>query len=137
MQPNNMKRFILFLPILLISLASYAQSGPGIATLNFGDTFQVEDVSIEFVELISDSRCPQGVNCIRAGEAKVLVAVYRNGEFIKELELIFHASGTVNQGAMQLFNSDYLNIQGMALFPYPKGLKKIVDQEYYLDLQVN
>ncbi|MBT8309454.1 MAG: hypothetical protein HKO72_07235 [Flavobacteriaceae bacterium] len=132
-----MKRFLLFLPILMISLSSLAQPEIGIATLNFGDAIHIDDVSVEFVELISDSRCPEGVNCIRAGEAIVLVAIYRNGKFSHNKELIFHASGAVNQSAMQLFNSDYLNIHGLALYPYPKGLTKIVDQEYQLELQVN
>lgn len=132
-----MNKILLLILALMLSTLSYSQVEPGIATLNFGDTLHVDDVSVEFIELISDSRCPVGVNCIRAGEAKVLVAVFKNGKFVKEQELIFHASGLANRSEMQLFNSDYLNIQGLALFPYPKGLKKIVDEEYYLDLQVN
>lgn len=132
-----MNKILLLSISLLLSMSSFSQSQSGIASVNFGDTIHIDDVSIEFVELLTDSRCPKSVNCIRAGEAKVLVAVYRNGKFSHEKKLVFHASGLVNQEQTQLFNSEYLNIQGLALYPYPSGIGKIVDEKYYLDLKVN
>jgi len=121
----------------MFSTTSFSQVEPGIASLNFGDIAHFDDVSIEFLELISDSRCPKNVNCIRAGEAEILVAIYRNGKFSHKKKLVFHASGHVNQEQTQLFNSKYLNIQGLALYPYPMDAGKIVDENYYLDLQIN
>jgi len=132
-----MKKLILPIVSLVFTLSSFSQMEPGIASLNFGDIAHFDDVSIEFIELISDSRCPKNVNCIRAGEAEVLVAIYKNGNFSHNKKLVFHASGIVNQNHMQLFSSDYLNVQGLALYPYPVSVGKIVDENYYLDLQIS
>lgn len=121
----------------MLSTTSFSQVEPGIVSLDFGGVAHFEDVSIEFVEVISDSRCPKNVNCIRAGEAEVLIAIFRNGTFSHNKKLVFHASGLVNEKQVQLFNTDYLNIQGLALYPYPVGVGRIIDETYYLDLQIN
>lgn len=128
-----MKYILLF--CFTMSMSVFSQSN--IAALNFGDIAHFDDVSIEFAELISDSRCPKNVSCIRAGEAEVLVAIYKNGKFSHEKKLIFDASGLVLEKNVQLFSSDSLYIKGLALYPYPKGIKKINDTSYYLELQIN
>ena len=127
-----MKYILLF--FLTISLSAYSQST--ITELNFGEIAHFDDVSVEFVEIISDSRCPKNVQCFRAGEAKVLVAIYKNGKFTHEKTLIFDASGLVLEKNVQLISSENLYIKGLALYPYPSG-GKIVDEKYYLDLQIN
>ena len=132
-----MHRLLLLIIAMLLTTNAFSQVESGIAYLNYGDTIQFEDVSIEFVELISDSRCPKNVQCIRAGEAEVLVAIYRNGKFSHDKKLVFDASGLVNQSQMQLFNSEYLNIQGLDLYPYPIGAGNIVDEKYYISLRIN
>lgn len=136
-KPIIMNKFLVFVVALFLTTNVFSQLEASIASLGFGDIAHFEDVSVEFVELISDSRCPKNVQCIRAGEAEVLVAVYKNGKFSHEKKLVFHASGVVNQEQLQLFNSEYLNIQGLALHPYPFGVGKIIDENYYLDLQIN
>lgn len=46
-------------------------------TLRVGEITRVESAGIEikFEEVVSDSRCPRDVNCIRAGEAVVRLSV--------------------------------------------------------------
>lgn len=130
-----MKPLLLLLTFLSISVTSISQSE--IANLYVGDSIDIDQVSIEFVELISDSRCPQGVNCIRAGEAEVLVAVYNNGKFSHEKTLVFHANGLVENNNMQLFASDVLLVRGLTLSPYPRGLSKIPKDQYSLSVGIN
>lgn len=36
-------------------------------------------LTIRFTELVEDSRCPKGTNCVWAGEGKIKVLVSRNG----------------------------------------------------------
>ncbi len=50
-------------------------------TLAVGQTATVagEDLSIEFVEVVSDSRCPKGATCVWAGEASCLVDITTRG----------------------------------------------------------
>jgi hypothetical protein len=46
-------------------------------TMKIGETCRLEksNAAITFVEVVSDNRCPRGVNCIQAGEAVVMVKV--------------------------------------------------------------
>jgi hypothetical protein len=49
------------------------------------------DLTLTFVRLVADSRCPTGVTCIREGDAAVLVRVDRPDSAPTELTL--HTSG--------------------------------------------
>ncbi len=44
-------------------------------------------ITIKFVSMIEDSRCPEGVNCIQAGNAKIKVTVRMRGGESKTFEL--------------------------------------------------
>jgi hypothetical protein len=46
-------------------------------TMKIGETCKLEksNVTFTFVEVVSDNRCPRGVNCIQAGEAVIIVKV--------------------------------------------------------------
>lgn len=44
-------------------------------------------MTIKFVSLVEDSRCPEGVNCIQAGNAKIKVTVKMRGGESKTFEL--------------------------------------------------
>ncbi len=108
-----------------------------ISKINFGDTIHVEDTSIEFVKMISDSRCPTNVTCVRAGEAKVLIAVYKNGKLIEHKEFVFHASGAINSRINSVSISEGINIIALELLPYPETPNKISNADYCLELSIN
>lgn len=44
-------------------------------------------VTIKFVSVAEDSRCPEGVNCIQAGNAKIQIKVSKRGGAAKTFEL--------------------------------------------------
>ena len=44
-------------------------------------------IKIEFVAMLGDSRCPEGVNCIWAGNGKVQISVSKNGADGQTIEL--------------------------------------------------
>jgi hypothetical protein len=44
-----------------------------------GETAEVGGLSVRFAQVVEDSRCPLGVQCIRAGEAKIQLAL-RTGD---------------------------------------------------------
>lgn len=58
-------------------------------TLAQGDTAQVgpERMGITFEAVVADSRCPTDVQCIRAGEAVVRVAMAAQGQAAEKAEL--------------------------------------------------
>jgi len=47
-----------------------------------------EAYSFKIKEIISDSRCPIGVNCVWAGEVELVLSIYKEGVFYKEEPLI-------------------------------------------------
>jgi len=47
--------------------------------------------SLAFKNSFDDSRCPEGVTCIWAGEVSATVEVYNNKQFVEEKTMIFNA----------------------------------------------
>lgn len=123
---------IVFFFIISISIQSQ-----DIANLAFGTTLAIEEVDIEFVKVLEDSRCPKNVNCVRAGKAVVIVNVYVDGEFIEGKRLEFYPSGLSNGSVNRLFNIDGLQITGLNLLPYPITLSKTRKEDYFLKLVIN
>jgi hypothetical protein len=44
-------------------------------------------VTVEFLSVLEDSRCPTGVDCVWAGNAKISIRVRRDGAAAKTIEL--------------------------------------------------
>ncbi len=118
----------------LFSVTLQAQS---LASLNYGTSIAIDEVDIEFVEVLEDSRCPKNVNCVRAGKAVVLVNVYVEGTFIEKRQLEFFPSGFSNESINTLFNAEGFRITGLNLLPYPVALSKTRGEDYYLELAIN
>ncbi len=127
-----MRLFIAF--IFLFSVSLHSQE---VASLAFGNAIGIDEVDIEFVDVLEDSRCPANVNCIQAGRAVVLVNVFTNGEFLEERKLEFYPSGFNNQSVTTLFNADGLRITGLNLMPYPVAMSKTQKEDYFLELAID
>lgn len=83
-----------------------------------GETVVIKGISIKFLEVIEDSRCPKDVTCIWAGRAIVKVEVIANGK--KEEKIL--TFGEVRPGEEKntnLYNSGKFAINGLTLNPYP------------------
>jgi hypothetical protein len=83
-----------------------------------GETVLVKGVSVKFLDVLEDSRCPTDVTCIWAGRAIVKVEVTSNGNK-QERTLIF---GEIKRGENKntnLYSSTEFSINGLLLNPYP------------------
>jgi hypothetical protein len=85
-------------------------------------------------KVLSDSRCPEGVTCVWAGETKVVISVYKDGKLIED-KAITNPTGQ-NQEDQSWF-SNYLpsnkrNIKSISVFPYPKEGRVIKPKDYYI-----
>lgn len=113
----------LFAILILFSTFAFGQEDsaetPKIAIkVSKGETVVLKGVSIKFLEVLEDSRCPTGVTCIWAGRAIVKIEVSSNGTK-QEKTLIF---GEVKRGEEKntnLYSSAEFSINGLALNPYP------------------
>jgi hypothetical protein len=111
---------VLIIFTLLVSITLFAQTGKPIdvpqivVKVGLDQTIDLDGTSITFLKVIEDSRCPNGVDCIWAGEAKVLVRIGSvDGETV-EKTLTFKNGMSVIAG---LFNNKEL--QFLQLTPYP------------------
>lgn len=127
-------RLFYFAVLFIFSISIYSQD---IAGLNYGTTIAIDELNIEFVEVLEDSRCPKNVSCIQAGKAVVLVDVFANGEFLEERKLEFHPSGFNNQNITNIFSANGLRITGLNLLPYPVALSKTPKEAYFLELAID
>jgi hypothetical protein len=99
--------------------------------LNFGDK------SVKFLKVISDSRCPEEVTCIWAGEAKLLIGVFEDKKLLKEM-IVTHSTLNIPYNIPLKFSSEGIaySIAGLELFPYPTTEAKIPEGEYFLKIRV-
>ena len=86
-----------------------------------------DDYEVKFKKVITDSRCPKSVMCIRAGDAEVLVSIYKNGSFIADKKIRIDASGYVMESTNLAFNANDILIYGFSLSPYPNSVNGIAD----------
>lgn len=87
-------------------------------------------------EVVSDSRCPEGVTCIWAGEVSAVVSVYKDSKWIEDMTLVFSMK---NEEDNKKWFSKYLpekqkKIKSIGVVPYPKEGSKINLEEYYLKI---
>jgi hypothetical protein len=92
-----------------------------------------EEISITFVELVSDSRCPSGVQCIWEGMVEVTISLKLNGK-----DSIFSLSSTPDFGK-KIPNSKALEgfvIRLEDVLPYPKAGSTVSKRESKVVLSI-
>ncbi|KXO00564.1 hypothetical protein LS48_03980 [Aequorivita aquimaris] len=117
-----MKKSLLAI-IILFSTFAFGQEDsaetPKIAVkVPKGETVVLKGVSIKFMEVMEDSRCPEGVDCIWAGRAIVKAKVTANGKTEEKL-LTFGEVRSGEEKNTNLYSSANFAINGLTLKPYP------------------
>ncbi len=85
-----MRKTIFILIFMLVTAASFLQAEakqPFTVKINQQKTDAKSKLTIRFVSLIEDSRCPTDVNCIQAGNAKIQIKVSKANGAAKTFEL--------------------------------------------------
>jgi hypothetical protein len=133
------KYLLLALPLIMVILSGCAGQYSGLRA-SLGEKFSLaigqstsitgEDLKIRFVEVIGDSRCPQGVTCIWAGEASSLIEItYSGSKYQKVL---------TQPGLTEPPQTDFGVYEiTFDLQPYPEAGKEIKDKDYRLELQID
>jgi hypothetical protein len=89
---------------------------------------------IRLKEVVEDSRCPQDVTCIWAGQAVVIVEVYENKKLIEEKTLYFDGKHTAeNTQWFSKYNPDK-KLKRIQLLPAPKDGVTIKFKKRYINL---
>lgn len=105
---------------------------PAEVTLALGDTTTLDGgaLTVRFVDVVSDSRCPAAAHCVRAGEAEVDVELRTGGE-TATLRLGTPSPTTrVADGALGYA------VELVDLHPVPRTTQPLDEGEYRLRLHV-
>lgn len=127
-----MKKLILIL-LMFFTVTSYAQQidTPKIAIkIPLGETETIDGVSIKFVDVLEDSRCPEGVNCVWAGEVKISVEI-TNGKQSEKREITFGGIQK-DESDKLLYSSSDITLTAEMVKPYPKASASIKKGDYEL-----
>ncbi|UQD55661.1 hypothetical protein [Flavobacterium sp. K5-23] len=130
--------FVLFL--LTFSLLTFAQNDDNSA-LKYQKITQKLCLSkkgyqLVLKEVVNDSRCPEKVTCIWAGEVSIVVSVYMDGKLIEDNTITIPGNNNQNYTT---WVSNYLpaakkNVKNITVFPYPKEGSTINPKDYYLKI---
>lgn len=134
-----MKKIFFFLFLMcLITLLPACSNQPDDLTADFGQEIILtpgqkvsldDDVlAMRFVEVVNDSRCPTGVQCVWAGEVSVKVEIEYQGQ---TKNMVLTQSGS-SESQTQLL--DFKIVFGVQ--PYPEAEKQLKSDDYRLRLIV-
>ena len=97
-----------------------------------GEQVTLGVASVKLIKVLEDSRCPKGVQCIWAGEAKVLIEVTKRDGSSKQ------GAYTISQMStgIPLFSEDGFVVNLKGLSPYPDSAHKINPEDYFITLDI-
>ncbi|MFV8365649.1 hypothetical protein [Flavobacterium sp. XS1P27] len=134
-----MKKSILFL-FMIISSVALAQS-PESQKVKYTTIKQKvcpnqKGFQLVLKAIVSDSRCPEGVTCIWAGEVTAVVSVYKDSKLVEDHTMVFSMK---NEQENKQWFAKYLpekqkKIKSISVFPYPKEGVKINPKNYYVKI---
>ena len=85
-------------------------------------------------KVISDARCPEGIDCVWAGEAQANISTYKNGKWTDETILTFSSKKETEnkQWLSEQLGIPIAKIKNIRLVPYPKDSIKIDPKDYQI-----
>jgi hypothetical protein len=103
-------------------------------TIDFGQTIEIksENLKIQFLNVLDDSRCPSDVQCIWAGQAKVVLDIHKDDQ-----KNLGNYEFVVSAGDSPVQNREGYSVKLVRLEPYPVSTKTIEKSEYKINLIVS
>lgn len=94
------------------------------------------EISFKLDEIISDSRCPIDVTCVRAGEVVLKISVYKKGQKVEDVNLtIDHNSIEHNKSFFEKYTKDAdKKIKQFSVSPTRKSDENIKKEDYILKI---
>jgi len=128
--------FTLFMGVVFMA-GTCDNTAKDAATFTVGETFTLAPgeirtnkdaaMTVSFVGVTEDSRCPKNTNCVWEGEAKIKLMINEDA-----MELVIRQGDPAQ--AQQSYEGGYI-IEAQSLAPYPDGTK-INPSTYQLQLMV-
>lgn len=116
------------LPLMLAGCATTGAAfdeGPREATVQYDETAHIGRLHVTPLDMVEDSRCPQGVQCVWAGRVRLKVALVESGQR-SELVLTMNEPLMTSGGALML----------IATSPYPSITAKYARSAYRFTIRL-
>lgn len=140
---RHLKKVIPYVMILLMMWSVACRATADQSTVLVGDVFTLgvgatavipsENLTITFVKVPDDSRCPTTVECAWTGEARVVVTVQQGKGESTDLEFNTNPAPSLNEQV--LIFGDYV-IELQSLDPYPQDINAIKADDYRVTMIV-
>ena len=128
---NLLLILVLCTSVLAGSRSSIKASQDNQFTITPGQSARIasESITIKFIGVMADSRCPTGVECIRAGDVSCSIEITKDG--IKNPITLTDSAGSGSSGGYIFQNYKII----FSLSPYPVAGKTIAKSDYRLILK--
>ncbi|WP_396145319.1 hypothetical protein [Flavobacterium sp.] len=110
-----MKKIVFFL-LLSFSIASFSQQSNKITTKK---CIPKKGYHLKLIKVLNDSRCPEGVTCVWAGEVSVVLALYNDKQLLEEKTIVLN-SKNLEENIKWFENYYSKKIKHVRVVPYPK-----------------
>lgn len=134
-------RLIVILAVAIISLASKCKEAPeGLVQVDYEEAFILapgesaaiqssQEIGFRFDAITAESRCPMGVNCMRAGEVKFRITLPDGSS--QEIE---HPAGSRSPTTFSLASGAKVRV--ISVDPYPDSSERTPFEEYKLQATI-
>ncbi|WP_407138061.1 hypothetical protein [Aquimarina sp. 2-A2] len=132
-----MKQCLLLIALIMSFLTIQAQdsipvTSPRIVTkIKTGESVKLNDITVTFIKVTEDSRCPIGVQCITSGKATALIQI-ETPKGSQEEKLYFGVDHITPQTTKQIITSQDRHIIAYDLEPYPVADSSLTAVKYSL-----
>ncbi len=107
-----------------------------LSKLEYQGSLEVDNYTVKFSEVITDSRCPKGVTCVWAGEVVFELEVIKDGKLISTETFKIPPTSYTIQERKSLFIESELKLYLYNVLPFPEAEKKTEKTDYYLQFSV-
>lgn len=138
-----MKKVLFFILLTFFAFSAHSQKRkkakkPVDFTITQSKNLKPKGTQLVLKQIISDARCPIGVDCVWAGEAQVLVSIFQNKKWIDE-EILTFSSKKAEENKAWLSKTlaiPITKIKSIQLVPYPKDSTKIDPKAYSIKVEI-
>jgi hypothetical protein len=131
-----MMKKIVFLLLLSFNIASFSQQANKITPKK---CIPKKGFHLKLKSVFDDSRCPEGVTCVWAGEVSVIIEVYKDQQLMEEKKLTLNSKNK-EENIKWLVN--YLpesakNVKSIFVLPYPKEGIAVKPKQQFVAITYN
>jgi hypothetical protein len=136
---KHMRIGVVAIGLALVALVLACKGEGTVKTAQLGEAFRLkiaesaklsaDELKVTFKAVTNDSRCPQGTQCVTAGEAEVVLAVEMGGKSQDVTVKVGtdQAKATVEPYAIRILTLD----------PYPAANQTIKDADREIELRID